>query len=91
MVKVSTSGFYVWLIREPSKREETDQQLVREVKRVFDQSDCRYGSPTTHKPLQQSGLIHLVGGSITWYLLIRSRKQTRCNLIFSGANTSNHK
>ena len=56
VLKVSTSGYYKWLKKKPSKREEYNTQLVKELKEVFIASKKRYGSPRITKELKMNGL-----------------------------------
>ena len=41
---VSRSGFYAWLTREPSHRTRRNDELTREVRRSFLDSDRTYGA-----------------------------------------------
>jgi putative transposase len=43
--KVSRSGFYAWLNSRPGKRELENQELVRQIKLVYEKSRKTYGSP----------------------------------------------
>jgi transposase InsO family protein len=52
---VSRSGFYAWCGRAPSAREVENQELKREIVRVFHDSRCTYGSPRIHPELRESG------------------------------------
>jgi len=44
VLEVSESGYYKWLKRPPSKREQEDLELIREIKRIYDQSHGIYGA-----------------------------------------------
>lgn len=42
---VSSSGYYKWTRKKPSRREERRQMLSKEIKDVYEKSKRRYGSP----------------------------------------------
>jgi len=59
VVGVSTSGYYAWCKREPSKRELDDGQLLQIIKDLFKAHRETYGSPRIHDALKDLG--HQVG------------------------------
>ena len=56
MLQVSSSGYYYWLKNPVSLREQKEQELVEQIKEVYQQSKCRYGSPRIAVELQQQGI-----------------------------------
>jgi putative transposase len=54
-LKVSRSGYYAWADRGPSRREQTNQQLLVKIKRSYDDSRQLYGSPRVTVDLRESG------------------------------------
>lgn len=52
---VSTSGFYAWRAKPESERDRRRRALVREVRRVFEESRRTYGSPRVHRELRAEG------------------------------------
>jgi transposase InsO family protein len=52
---VSPSGYYDFLKRSPSIREQTNQTLVKQIKAIFEESDQTYGSPRVHAELRAQG------------------------------------
>ena len=48
---VSRSGYYAWLVREPSLHEKEDQELLRLVINIFEENKGRYGSPRIWREL----------------------------------------
>lgn len=56
VLKVSTSGYYKWFHRTPSKRELRNAMLVKEIHQVYRDSRCRYGSPRIAKELNMQGV-----------------------------------
>jgi len=53
--KVTKSGYYDWLKRKPSKRAIQSQQITREIKALYQNSRCRYGSPKITDELRDNG------------------------------------
>lgn len=49
---VSRSGFYRWLSGVPSARSTANARLTEEIKKVYQESRCTYGSPRITKELQ---------------------------------------
>ena len=56
VLKVSTSGYYKWLHKMPSKRELRHVMLIEEIHIVYRASRCRYGSPRITKELNMQGI-----------------------------------
>ena len=55
VLRLSTSGFYVWLNRAPSKQATATAILQAAIKVAFDDSRCTYGSPRVHAELAAHG------------------------------------
>lgn len=55
VLRVSRSGFYAWLDREPSARRVADDELGREVARIHADSRGTYGAPRIHADLKEAG------------------------------------
>jgi putative transposase len=53
---VSSSGFYAWRRRGPSRRAQEDCELQRRIKTIHQASRVNYGSPKLHVRLQQEGI-----------------------------------
>jgi putative transposase len=56
VLKVSTSGYYKWVHKIPSKRELRNIMLVEEIHKIYRASRCRYGSPRITKELNMQGI-----------------------------------
>jgi transposase InsO family protein len=57
VLRVSISGYYYWLQHPMGLRASKEQQLLAAVKKVYQQSDCRYGSPRIAVELQEQGIL----------------------------------
>jgi transposase InsO family protein len=51
VLKVSRSGYYDWLKYPISQRKIKDMELKQEIRRIYDKSRKRYGSPRIHQQL----------------------------------------
>lgn len=57
ILNITTSGFYAWLKREPSKRELEDKRLLTNIKVIFEENRKEYGSPRIYDELRDQGFI----------------------------------
>ena len=55
LLSISPSGFYDWMRRGPSKKEQRDGLLKAKILSIFGNSKKTYGSPRIQKSLQASG------------------------------------
>lgn len=55
VLAVSTSGYYTWRDRQPSKRAQTNQALLREIRTIHAESRETYGSPKIQQMLRRRG------------------------------------
>jgi transposase InsO family protein len=56
VLKVSRSGFYSWLHRQPSRREREDEAIAAQAREIHRRSHGIYGSPRVFKELRDEGL-----------------------------------
>jgi putative transposase len=56
VLEVSTSGYYAWRNRPPSKRAQKDAMLTEKIRQIHDRSRGIYGSPRVHAALQAEGI-----------------------------------
>jgi len=55
VLKVSRSGFYAWLRRQPSQRILEDETIAEQVHSVHRESSGIYGSPRIYRALRKQG------------------------------------
>jgi putative transposase len=55
-LSVSRSGYYQWLGAEQSARAEANVELLKGIRRIYDEHKGRYGSPRVTQQLWQEGL-----------------------------------
>jgi transposase InsO family protein len=55
VLSVSTSGYYDWRRRRPSKRQQDNGELVEQIRTFHLASRCTYGSPRIHSDLLDAG------------------------------------
>lgn len=55
VLDVSTSGYYAWRNREPSKRDREDEMLTERIQTIHERSRGTYGVPRVHAELRAMG------------------------------------
>jgi transposase InsO family protein len=55
VLDVAESGYYAWLKRQPSARQQADEHLLSEIQIIYQQHQHRYGSPRIHAALKAQG------------------------------------
>ena len=53
LLRVSRSGFYAWITRKPSNREQANIMLDSKIKFIFEKNKQRYGSPRITRELKK--------------------------------------
>jgi hypothetical protein len=56
-MQVSRGGYYLWLHRPQSLRAAANDELPRQIKGIYEQSDQTYGSPRVHEELKEAGIL----------------------------------
>lgn len=56
VLEVSTSGYYAWRSRRPSRRSQKDAVLAEEIQRIHEDSYATYGAPRVHAELRDDGV-----------------------------------
>lgn len=57
MMSIERSGYYAWLKRKPSKRQQANEELDKKIIYIFNSHHNRYGSPRITNELQRNGEI----------------------------------
>ncbi|TDP61550.1 transposase InsO family protein [Bradymonas sediminis] len=57
VLDVSTSGYYDWRKRPPSKRQQEDEALLNKIEDIHAKSRETYGSPRIHRVLKDEGRV----------------------------------
>jgi transposase InsO family protein len=55
VLEIAESGYYAWRKRQPSMRQQADEQLLNEIQVIYQQHQHRYGSPRIHAALKKQG------------------------------------
>ncbi|OGV81406.1 MAG: hypothetical protein A2340_10360 [Lentisphaerae bacterium RIFOXYB12_FULL_60_10] len=55
LLDVSTSGYYAWVERQPSRREQANEALAKKIRQVHGESRKTYGSPRVTLALRYQG------------------------------------
>ena len=56
VLEVSTSGYYAWRKRAPSRRAQEDEVLTERIQRIHSDSKGTYGAPRMHAALAREGV-----------------------------------
>lgn len=85
---VSSSGYYDWQNRKPSKRSEEKTQLTGDIKRIFDEEKSRAGSIRITKRLKSDGKI--VGKNRVAKIMRENKWRAKAAKKFKATTNSNH-
>ena len=55
-LEVSTTGFYAWQTRPPSRRTVADAALTAHIEKIHPRTKCTYGAPRVHAQLRHEGV-----------------------------------
>jgi putative transposase len=56
VLEVSTSGYYAWRKRQPSRHAQEDAALTKEIRKIHKRSKGTYGAPRVHAQLARMGI-----------------------------------
>jgi putative transposase len=90
VLQVSRSGYYDWAEREESERSRRDGVLLKEIRKIHQQSKEAYGAMKTWRSLQQSGMVcgkHRVA-RLRRQAGIEARRKRRFRLAYQARNTA---
>lgn len=85
---VSSSGYYDWKNRNPSKRSEEKIQLTEEIKRIFDEEKSRVGSIRITKRLNAFGKV--VGKNRVAKIMRENTWRAKAAKKYKATTNSNH-
>lgn len=57
VLQVSRSGYYDWARRKESQRRQQDRLLLKEIRRIHQESKETYGTTKTWRALKDSGMV----------------------------------
>ena len=55
---VSRSGYYAWCKQPKSRREEENEELLEEIRKIHEESRYTYGNPRIHAELREKGYFY---------------------------------
>lgn len=87
VLSVSSSGFYEWVRREPSQRQQANAVLSVRIRAIHEASRQTYGYPRIHAELRQAG--EQVGKHRIARLMTRMGLKTRCRRRFRVTTQAN--
>lgn len=85
---VSTSGYYDWVDRPLSARDQRHQQLLKQIQVIHRQSRAIYGAPRVHHELVEHGVV--VGKNTVAMLMQRHHIQSKVHKRFVVTTNSRH-
>ena len=88
LLTLSSSGFYHWRKKLPSKQSTKRALLKGKIRKAFEDSKATYGSPRIHKKLQQDG--HVVGENTVANLMAENGLRARRKRGFRPKTTRNN-
>jgi putative transposase len=88
VLKVSSSGFYKWLTKKSSPREEKSKKLIQLIQDEFEKSDQIYGSPRIAKKLKEKN--HNVSRSYIARIMKRLNIRSKTRKKFKVTTDSSH-
>nr|WP_100641514.1 IS3 family transposase [Marinobacter salexigens] len=56
-LNISRSGYYAWASRKPSRRAAENAELLFQIRRIYNASKGRYGSPRVYQALRREGVV----------------------------------
>jgi len=90
VLQVSRSGYYDWAKRKESDRSQRDRTLLKEIRKVHEQTKEAYGATKTWRTLSQSGMVcgkHRVA-RLRQEAGIEARRKRKFRLAYKARNTA---
>jgi len=88
LLRVSRSGYYAWVKREPSARSQANEALVLEIRAAHARSRNTYGSPRVFKALKEQGF--RVGENRVARLMREQGIKSKTHRRFRSTTNSDH-
>lgn len=88
LLRISVSGFYGWLSREPSGRSRKSEMLLLEIKRIFQEEKGRVGSPRMTRILRNEGFV--AGHNRVSRLMRSAHLRAKAAKKYKATTQSNH-
>ena len=89
LLRVSVSGYYAWMNRAPSLRDEANMKLTRKIKIIFDDEKSRAGAPRIARRLKAEG--ELVSRHRVARIMRLNGWRARAAKKFKATTNSNHR
>lgn len=89
LLRVSVSGYYAWMSRAPSLRDEANMKLTRKIKMIFDDEKSRAGAPRIARRLKAEG--ELVSRHRVARIMRLNGWRARAAKKFKATTNSNHR
>jgi len=86
---VSRSGYYAWLIREPSRHEKEDRELLGLIIKIFEENEGRYGSPRIWRELVEEFNLRISRKRVERLMRV-NKKQAKQRRKWVKTTDSNH-
>lgn len=90
VLQVSRSGYYDWARRRESNRSQRDRTLLKEIRKVHEETKEAYGATKTWRTLNQSGMVcgkHRVA-RLRRQAGIEARRKRKFRLAYKARNTA---
>ena len=89
ILRVSSSGYYDWLSRKPSKRSQEKTRITAEIKRIYIDEKSRAGSIRITKQLKSIG--ETIGKNRVAKIMRENKWRAKAAKKYKATTNSNHK
>lgn len=88
-MEVSPSSYYSWLSGKSNKRKTSDNELLKSIETIYEQSQCIYGSPRVYRKLVAKGI--KTSKKRVARIMKESKLVSKVKRKFKATTNSNHK